>query len=421
MIPSRPFSFLKGTPVALDAIQIRFLRGLAHDLNPVVMIGNKGMSDGVRMELDEALTRHDLVKIRVIADDREARDEVVKALVRDTKSELIQKVGHTATFYRRSDKPKILFPGEKPARREDGAGARDGQRAFRTKREDVSRNFGDRPRSDRSAGADTRPPRREGGKYAGAPARAAGAGFTKRPPRRDEGAAAGPSRERTFGGRADGPTHRTRPVRDFGDRPARDAGDRPKRPYADRPARPAGAFADRPKRDFGDRPARPAREAGDRPRPVYGDRPARPARVAGERSARPPTRDFGDRPKPAFGDRPARAARPAGNFADRPKRDFGDRPARPAGPKRDFGDRPKPAFGDRPARAARPAGAATDRPKRDFGDRPARSPGAKPAYKSAGGAYKPSARPSTRKPAGNGASPYKPLGAKGPKRERDED
>ena len=330
--------------MALDPIQIRFLRGLAHDLNPIVMIGQKGMSDGVRVELDDALSRHELVKIRVVAEEREERDQIIQALVRDTRSELIQKVGHTATFYRRAKKPKLVLPGEKPAKREEGFGerpSRDGQRPVRARRNEVGGGYGERPQraadpaDTRVRRSEPRPPRREGGKYAKPPARSAAGGFSKRPPRAEDIVGAAPRRERSFGGRADGPTHR--------------------------PARPA--------RDFGDRPARPARD--------FGDRPARPAR------------DFGDRPKRDLGDRPAR---PSGNFADRPKRDFGDRPARPSG---NFADRPKRDFGDRPAR-----------PNRDFG--------AKPAYKPTG------ARPS--KPAGKpSGSPYKPLGAKRPKREADED
>ncbi|HWT16613.1 MAG TPA: ribosome assembly RNA-binding protein YhbY [Patescibacteria group bacterium] len=309
--------------MALDAIQIRFLRGLAHDLNPVVMIGQKGMSDGVRIELDDALTRHELVKIRVIAEDREERDEIIKSLARDTQSELIQKVGHTATFYRRAKKPKIAMPGDKPAKREDSLGerpSRDGQRPFRARRNEVGGGYGERPQRAHDPAdtrptrrEDTRPPRREGGKYAKPPARSGAGASSKRPPRAQDIVGMAPRRERSFGGRADGPTHR--------------------------PSRPA--------RDFGDRPARPARD---------------------------------------FGDRPARPARPAGNFADRPKRDFGDRPARPA----------------------RPAGNFADRPKRDFG--------AKPAYKASG--TRPTGKPAGNKPTG---SPYKPLGAKRPKRETDED
>ena len=357
--------------MALDAIQIRFLRSLAHDLNPVVMVGQKGMSDGVRVELDEALSRHELVKIRVIAEEREDRDEIIKALARDTRSELIQKVGHTATFYRRAQKAKIALPGEKLAKGEATIASRptrDGQKPFRARRDEVG--YGEKPRRAFDP-ADTRAPRRdseapkrgsgfaqaprrEGGKYAKPPSRSGAGGFSKRPPRAEDIVGGAPRRERTFGGRADGPTHRpTRPARDFGDRPAR-----PARDFGDRPARPA--------RDFGDRPARPTRD--------FGDRPARPARDFGDRPARP-TRDFADRP--------ARPARPAGHFADRPKRDFGDRPARPA---RDFGDRPK----------------------RDFG--------AKPAYKPTG--TRPTGKPTGNKPSG---SPYKPLGAKRPKRETDED
>jgi putative YhbY family RNA-binding protein len=330
--------------VALDPIQIRFLRGLAHDLNPIVMIGQKGMSDGVRVELDDALSRHELVKIRVVAEEREDRDQIIQALVRDTRSELIQKVGHTATFYRRAKKPKLVLPGEKPAKREDGFGerpSRDGQRPFRARRNEVGGGYGERPQR-ASDPADTRvrrseprPPRREGGKYAKPPARGAGGGFSKRPPRAEDIVGAAPRRERSFGGRADGPTHRpARPARDFGDRPAR-------------PARPGGNFADRPKRDFGDRPARPARDFADRPKRDFGDRPARPSG------------NFADRPKRDFGDRPAR---PSGNFADRPKRDFGDRPARP---NRDLGA--KPAYKPTGARPSKPAGKPSGSPYKPLG------------------------------------------------------
>ncbi len=328
--------------MALDALQLRFLRGLAHDLNPVVMVGQKGMSDGVRVELDEALSRHELVKIRVIAEEREERDEIIKALARDTKSELVQKVGHTATFYRRASKPKILMPGEKPAKREEGFGerpARDGQRPFRARRDDVGGGYGERPKRAHDPAdtrparrEDTRPPRREGGKYAKPPARSSAGGFNKRPPRAEDIVGGAPRRERSFGGRADGPTHRTaRPPRDFADRPKRD--------FGDRPARPAGNYADRPKRDFGDRPARPARPAGN----------------------------FADRPKRDFGDRPAR---PAGNYADRPKRDFGDRPARPAGAKPAYKSA-RPAYkASSPKPAGKPAGSpykslGAKRPKRE--------------------------------------------------------
>jgi putative YhbY family RNA-binding protein len=406
--------------VALDATQIRFLRSLAHDLNPVVMIGQKGMSDGVRVELDDALSRHELVKIRVIAEEREERDEIIKALARDTRSELIQKVGHTATFYRRAKKAKILLPGEKPVKGESTFASRptlDGQKPFRARRDEVG--YGEMPRRAFDA-ADTRAPRRD----STAPKRAGG--FSKRPPRAEDIVGAVPRRERSFGGRADGPTHRpARPARDFGDRPKRDFGDRPARPardFGDRPARPARAsaerparpardFGDRPKRDFGDRPARPARDFGDRPKRDFGDRPARPARDFGDRPARP-ARDFGDRPKRDFGDRPARPARAFGDRPARPARDVGDRP------KRDFGDRPaRPAraFGDRPARPARDVG---DRPKRDFGDRPARASSGKPAY----GSPRPAAKgPGSRPAAKPSGSPYKPLGSKRPKRETDED
>ena len=101
--------------MAIAAQHVRYLRGLAHSLSPIVLVGNKGISDNLLDELKQALDRHELVKLRVLAETREERDQLVLAIQRHTGAELIQRVGHTATFYRQHPtRPKIALPGSRP-------------------------------------------------------------------------------------------------------------------------------------------------------------------------------------------------------------------------------------------------------------------------------------------------------------------
>jgi RNA-binding protein len=97
--------------MALSEKQKKHLRRLAHALNPIVMLGNAGLTDGVVSELDRALNDHELVKVAARVGAREARDAALSALAARTMSELVQRVGHTGVFYRPcKDLPKILIP-----------------------------------------------------------------------------------------------------------------------------------------------------------------------------------------------------------------------------------------------------------------------------------------------------------------------
>ena len=97
--------------VALTPSQKRYLRGVAHPLKPVVLMGAKGLTDALLAELDIALEHHELVKVKVTADDREAREQTIAEIARRSNAAVVQRVGHTATLYRRSkDKPGIVLP-----------------------------------------------------------------------------------------------------------------------------------------------------------------------------------------------------------------------------------------------------------------------------------------------------------------------
>jgi RNA-binding protein len=95
----------------LSERQRKYLRGLGHALNPVLLIGSAGLTPGVIAEAKRALHDHELIKVKFRGAEREARDAGLAELATSTESELIQRIGHTALYYkRRNDRPGIVIP-----------------------------------------------------------------------------------------------------------------------------------------------------------------------------------------------------------------------------------------------------------------------------------------------------------------------
>jgi RNA-binding protein len=98
-------------PQALSPAQKRYLRGLAHPLKPIILVGAKGVTEGLLAELDGALERHELLKVKFAAEDRETRDAWITDLAERSQAALIQRIGNTAILYRCSqDNPQIVLP-----------------------------------------------------------------------------------------------------------------------------------------------------------------------------------------------------------------------------------------------------------------------------------------------------------------------
>ena len=76
---------------------------MAHHLNPVVMTGAQGLTEGVHQEIEVALEAHGLIKLKLNAADREERQRMIETIVERHHAELIQKIGHTITIYREPD------------------------------------------------------------------------------------------------------------------------------------------------------------------------------------------------------------------------------------------------------------------------------------------------------------------------------
>jgi RNA-binding protein len=105
------FSCESAMSTALTNAQKRYLRGLAHDLRPVLLVGAKGVTPAVLAELEQALEQHELIKVRVAAGDREERDAWIGALVEGSGASLAGRIGHVAILYRRRvDKPAVILP-----------------------------------------------------------------------------------------------------------------------------------------------------------------------------------------------------------------------------------------------------------------------------------------------------------------------
>ena len=93
--------------------QKKHLRGLAHAREPVVLIGQGGLSPAISGELETALGAHELVKVRARVGDRDQRDTIFAELAQQTRSSLVQRIGNVAVFYRpRKDKPRIILPAD---------------------------------------------------------------------------------------------------------------------------------------------------------------------------------------------------------------------------------------------------------------------------------------------------------------------
>ena len=94
----------------LTSEQRKYLKAQAHSLKPVVMIGNAGLTESVIQETDRALNAHELIKVRVLGDNREARETWFKELCAALEAAPVQHIGKLLLLYRPSDKAKYTLP-----------------------------------------------------------------------------------------------------------------------------------------------------------------------------------------------------------------------------------------------------------------------------------------------------------------------
>lgn len=91
--------------MSLSAADKKQYRAIAHNLNPIIIIGDKGLSEGLLEELNRALNDHELIKVKIAVGDRDDRAAITEALLSETKAELVQSIGKVAVLLRRTKKP----------------------------------------------------------------------------------------------------------------------------------------------------------------------------------------------------------------------------------------------------------------------------------------------------------------------------
>jgi RNA-binding protein len=89
----------------LEGFQRRHLRGLAHPLRPVVMIGKEGLSEAVVRKTEAELLAHELIKVRFLGW-KDTKRALLAELAERTRAELVGVVGHVGILFRQNREPK---------------------------------------------------------------------------------------------------------------------------------------------------------------------------------------------------------------------------------------------------------------------------------------------------------------------------
>jgi RNA-binding protein len=99
------------------------LRSQAHKLSPIVIIGDKGLTDEVLAEIDRSLKAHELIKIRASTDDRDARELWMEKICERLEAHAVQQIGKVLVVYRENfDKPRENVAARSDPRERDGDG-----------------------------------------------------------------------------------------------------------------------------------------------------------------------------------------------------------------------------------------------------------------------------------------------------------
>jgi RNA-binding protein len=97
----------------LTGKQKRFLRGLGHSLQPVIMVGKGEVNPALITETESTLAAHELIKIRILESCLMDRHEVAEQLAAACRADVAQILGRTLLLYRRADEPKLVLPTAK--------------------------------------------------------------------------------------------------------------------------------------------------------------------------------------------------------------------------------------------------------------------------------------------------------------------
>lgn len=97
-------------PEKLSVNQKKYLKGIAHNLKPMIIIGANGVTDSLMAELDSTLEHHELLKIKMASAEREDRKEIVEYILQQTGALLVQTIGKTCVIYRQNEETELPLP-----------------------------------------------------------------------------------------------------------------------------------------------------------------------------------------------------------------------------------------------------------------------------------------------------------------------
>jgi len=104
----------------LTGKQRRYLRGLGHELKVIVQVGKGGIDEGLVAAVDQALTDHELIKLKIGDAADLDRHDAATDLAKRTNSDVAQVLGYTVLLYRPDpEDPKITLPRVKAGESED--------------------------------------------------------------------------------------------------------------------------------------------------------------------------------------------------------------------------------------------------------------------------------------------------------------
>ena len=88
--------------------QKKFLRGLAHDLNTIIWVGQKNVTENVLKEIENALQYHELIKVKIRVGSREDRDSATQVICDETGAQMIQRTGNVIVLYRKNTEAPVI-------------------------------------------------------------------------------------------------------------------------------------------------------------------------------------------------------------------------------------------------------------------------------------------------------------------------
>lgn len=103
----------------LSVVERKQLRARAHSLNPILQLGEKGLTDAVIAEIERALVAHELIKIRAAPLNRDEREVALASICERTNAQAVQHIGKMLVVYRQKPLPE---PKPGPRRRTQSSG-----------------------------------------------------------------------------------------------------------------------------------------------------------------------------------------------------------------------------------------------------------------------------------------------------------